>query len=91
MSALAKWTPPRAAVESFPDTERYKMRFNIRSSSSNALHRISFDAAPGAGYWTCSCRGNISHGQCKHLTAMGLQGRKFGKDLPTLRKLGLLK
>ncbi len=89
MSAIAKWTPPRTAVESFPDTERYKMRFNIRSESSNALYRVSFDAADGAGYWTCSCPGNIRHGQCKHLTAMGLQGRRFGKDLETLKKLRL--
>ena len=67
------------AVETLPDTDRYKFRFKVRSGSSNALHLISYDNASGAGYWTCSCRGNISHGQCKHLTACGLQGRKFGR------------
>lgn len=69
------------AVESLPDTERYKHRFKIRSESSNSLYMVSYDDAPNAKYWTCSCRGNIRNGQCKHLTAMGLQGRKFGKNL----------
>jgi len=62
-----------------PDTDRYKMRFEVRSSSSNAIHRISYDSAEGAGWWTCSCRGNISNGQCKHLTACGLKGRRYGR------------
>jgi hypothetical protein len=79
----------RGAVETFKDTERYKARFTVKSESSNSLYMISFDAAPGAGYWTCSCRGNISHGQCKHLTAIGVKGRKFGKDYETLKLLGL--
>ena len=78
---------PENAVETLPDTDRYKVRFKVRSESSNNLYLISFDAAPGAGYWTCSCRGCISHGQCKHLTAAGLKGRKFGKDIATLRLL----
>ena len=68
----------RNAVEVLPDTDRYKCRIKVRSSSSNSLHMISYDAAPGAGYWVCSCRGNISTGQCRHLTALGLKGRKFG-------------
>ena len=66
------------AVEVLDDTERYKCRFKVRSSSSSSLHLISYDNAPKAGYWTCSCRGNIRHGQCKHLTAIGLKGRKLG-------------
>ena len=78
---------PKNAVETLPDTDRYKVRFKVRSESSNNLYLISFDAAPGAGYWTCSCRGCIVHGQCKHLTAAGLKGRKFGKDVATLRLL----
>lgn len=69
------------AVETLPDTERYKCRFKVKSASSNSLYMISYDDAPGAGYWTCSCRGNIRHGQCKHLTACGLKGRKFGRSL----------
>jgi hypothetical protein len=81
----------QGAVQTFPDTDRYKARFTVRSESSNNLYMISFDAAPNAGYWTCSCRGNISHGQCKHLTAIGQHGRKFRKDPVTLQILGLEK
>ena len=68
------------AVEVLEDTDRYKCRFKVRSGSSNTLHLVSYDDAPNAGYWTCSCRGNISHGQCKHLAAMGLKGRKLGRS-----------
>ena len=78
---------PENAVETFPDTDRYKVRFTIRSESSSRLYMVSFDAAPGAGYWTCSCPGNLRYGHCKHLTAMGLKGRKFGKDLRTIEAL----
>lgn len=66
------------AVELLPDSDRYKIRFKVRSSSSNQLYMVSFDNAPGAQWWTCSCRGNIRHGQCKHLTALGLRGRASG-------------
>ena len=69
---------PKTAIETFPDTDRYKARFNIKSESSNKIYRISYDAAPNAGYWTCSCMGNIRYGQCKHLSACGLKGRKYG-------------
>jgi hypothetical protein len=69
----------QAALNVLPDSDRYKCRFEVRSESSNRIYRISYDAAPGAGYWTCSCRGNISHGQCKHLTSIGLRGRKYGR------------
>lgn len=80
----------RAAIRTAPDDQRYKAKFDIRSASSDSVYRISFDSAPGAGYWVCSCRGNIAHGQCKHLTAMGLQGRKFGKQLEWVNKFSLL-
>jgi len=66
------------AVEVLPDSDRYKVRFKVRSGSSNRLYLISYDNAPGAQWWTCSCRGNIRWGQCKHLTAAGLKGRKYG-------------
>ena len=69
----------RNGVESLPDTDRYKVRFKVKSSSSNRLHLISFDSAPGAGYWVCSCRGNIGHGHCRHLKAIGLTGRREGR------------
>lgn len=70
---------PRTAVEVLPDSARYKCRFKVRSASSNRLYLVSYDNAPGAGYWTCSCRGNIRYGQCKHLTAAGLRGRKYSR------------
>lgn len=84
---LAKYS--KQSVQIFPDTDRYKCRFTVKSESSDRLYMISFDAAQGAGYWTCSCRGNIAHGQCKHLTAIGAKGRKFGKDHEMLKLLGL--
>lgn len=89
MNAIIK--APSHAVEVLPDSERYKCRFKVRSSSSNKYYLISFDGAPGAGYWVCSCPGCISHGHCKHLEAAGLKGRRYGRDLGTLKKLGLIK
>jgi hypothetical protein len=68
------------AVELLPDSDRYKVRFKVQSESSNNLYLVSYDNAPGAQYWTCSCRGNIRHGQCKHLTAAGLKGRAHGRQ-----------
>lgn len=68
-------------VNTEPDDSRYKHKFFVRSASSNALYKISYDSAPGAMHWKCSCRGNIRHGDCKHLKACGLKGRKFGKVL----------
>lgn len=82
--------PPPNALNALPDTDRYKMRFDIGSGSTDAVYRVAYDAAPGAMYWTCSCRGNIGHGDCKHLIAMGLHGRKYGKNLDQARTLGLL-
>lgn len=78
---------PSHAVEVLPDSDRYKCRFKVRSESSNKKYLIAFDTAPGAGYWKCSCRGGIRHGQCKHLDSAGLKGRKYGKDRKTLRLL----
>ena len=77
---VAKNTP--TAVEVLPDSARYKCRFTVRSASSNRLYMISFDSA--SSNWTCSCPGNIRHGQCKHLTAAGLKGHKFGKSALTM-------
>lgn len=70
----------KVAVERLPDSDRYKYRFKVKSESSDRLYLISYDNADGSKYWTCSCRGNIRFGQCKHLTACGLQGRKFGSS-----------
>ena len=71
---------PSTAVEHLPDSDRYKVRFKVRSETSNQLYMISYDSAPGAQYWVCNCRGNMRHGQCKHLTACGLKGRRYGKS-----------
>ncbi len=88
---VTQYNVPSQAVETLPDTDRYKCRFNVRSSSSNSIHRISYDAASGAGYWTCSCRGNIRHGSCHHLEDIGLKGRKYGhsklENSPVFKKL----
>jgi hypothetical protein len=72
--------PPEYALAVYPDSSRYKCIFEIASESSDSKYRVSFDLAPNAGYWVCSCRGNLRHGQCKHLTSMGLQGRIHGKN-----------
>jgi len=74
-------------IEILPDSDRYKVRHKVKSSSSNSLYMVSFDAAPGAGYWVCNCLGYLRHGSCRHIEASGLKGRKFGKDLATLKAL----
>ncbi len=63
---------------------RYLYGFLVNGSSGQK-YKISFDSAPGSMHWTCSCRGHIGHGQCKHLTACGLRGRRDGRllDIPT--------
>ena len=76
-----------AAIAVHPDAGRYLCRFDIRSGSSNRIYRISYDSAPGSLCWKCSCPGNIRHGDCKHLQAMGLPGRRKGKSLEWARKL----
>lgn len=68
---------PRGMSRVEPDDARYKNKFHVNSASSNSVYRISYDAADGAGWWTCRCRGNISHGHCKHLTSIGLRPTRF--------------
>jgi hypothetical protein len=67
--------PDRMVIEKLPDTDRFKNRIKINSETSNRIYLISYDSAKGSGYWTCSCPGNIRHGQCKHLRALGLVTR----------------
>lgn len=86
-SAIVKAPRPQAppgAIETYADTDRYKFGFAVASQTSTRKYKISFDAAPGALYWKCSCPGCISKGRCKHLQACGLKGRA---DMP--RKDGL--
>lgn len=90
MSDIVKFNPPRMATRTFPDSDRYKGGFGVNSESSNKIYKISFDAAQGAMWWTCSCPGNIIHGQCKHLTACGLKGRRSGHQLGEAKKYGWL-
>lgn len=87
---ITKFVPPAQATEVYPDSSRYKGGFGLRSESSNRLYKVSFDCAPGAMYWTCSCPGNIRHGQCKHLDACGLKGRKYGKNAGEAKKFGFV-
>lgn len=77
----------RAAIKVLPDEDRYKARFDIRSETSDRIYRISFDAAPGALYWKCSCPGYVRHGHCKHLEAMNLPGRSHGPSREWAAKL----
>lgn len=94
-TAVIPYQVPSTAVEVLPDSDRYKCRFKVRSASSNQMYLISYDSAPGAGYWTCSCRGNIRFGSCKHLESAGLQGRKYGRskieNSPIFKKIAAAK
>lgn len=75
----------KIAVTTFPDSDRYKMGFGVKSASSDSIYKVSFDMSMGC--WKCSCMGCIRHGQCKHLNACGLKGRNHGKDMETIRIL----
>lgn len=99
MKALAKTSslakvdrpkPPPGAI-TYPDSDRYKFGFGVASQSSGRIYKISFDCAPGALYWTCSCMGNTRYGQCKHLTSCGLRGRGSGKQLDFAKKHGFIR
>lgn len=80
--ALAIRAIRAAGHDLLPDNGRYILCFLVRSESSDSLYKVSFDTAPNAKWWTCSCRGNIGHGTCKHLKALGLMGRAIAKSLP---------
>lgn len=90
MNDIVRFNPPKVAVRLFPDSERYKGGFGVRSESRDTIYKISFDAAKGAMWWTCSCPGCIRWGQCKHLTACGLKGRSSGHQLGEAKKYGWL-
>ncbi len=83
----------KRAVQTFPDDERYKFGFGVASESSGRIYKISFDAAPGALYWRCSCPSGIARGRCKHLDACGLKGRadmQRAEGVSFAKKHGLL-
>lgn len=88
MKKIILFEPPDSAVVKYPDTDRYKGGFAVRSQSSNNLYKMSYDTAQQC--WVCSCPGNIRHGQCKHLDACGLKGRKYGKNLLEGQRYGFL-
>lgn len=88
-SNVVKWRPPNGAP-ALPDNKQYKGRFQVRSESSHNLYMISYLVGPNSNYWVCSCRGCISTGQCKHLTSLGLRGRKYGPQIADGRKYGFI-
>jgi hypothetical protein len=89
MNDLVKFRPPNGAPQ-LPDHKQYKGRFQVKSSSNHNLYTIAFLVGPNSNYWTCSCRGCISHGQCKHLSAAGLKGRKYGPQIADGKKFGFI-
>ena len=88
---VSRPTPPPGAVAVYDDSARYKFGFGVASQSSGRIYKISFDAAPGCLYWKCSCPGCISHGDCKHLRACGLNGKNGGKQIDFAKKHGFLR
>lgn len=62
------------------DSPRYKGRFGVWSSDRSQVYVVSFDTAPGAGYWTCGCKGAINNGKCTHMERYGLLGRIYGRQ-----------
>lgn len=51
-----------------PDTNTHKLRFDVKSSSSNRLYRVSVKKSNNE--FQCSCPGWIRHRRCKHLDAV---------------------
>lgn len=80
--------PPPNAIQTYQDAPRARFGFGVASQSSGRIYKISFDDAPGALYWRCSCPAGISRGYCKHLRACGLKGRA---DMPKAEGLAFAK
>jgi len=51
-----------------PDTNTHKLRFDVRSASSNRLYRVSIRKSTNQP--ECGCPGFIRHRHCKHLDAI---------------------
>lgn len=87
---IVKFKPP-PGVKILPDEGPHKLRMDIPSSSGSRNYRVSFLSGPNSNYFVCSCPGNLSHGRCKHLSAMGLWGRADrAKALARAKEIGLL-
>lgn len=90
MKSVIKFTPPSNAIM-LPDQGQYKLRIKIPNSTGERYYMVSFLCGPNSNYFTCSCPGNLRHGQCKHLTSMGLWGRANpGLALKKAKDIGLI-
>jgi hypothetical protein len=88
---IVKFTPPPGVIMQ-PDSGPHKLRMDVPSSGGDRYYRVSFLSGPNSNYFQCSCPGCIRHGQCKHLTAMGLWGRAHSaRALARAREIGLVK
>jgi hypothetical protein len=62
---LAKLISPISENGLLPDTDTHKLRFDIKSGSSNRLYRISVKKSNNE--FQCSCPAWIFRRKCKHL------------------------
>jgi hypothetical protein len=61
------WSAP-AGTQRLPDDTRYVGRFQFEGDSGSK-YIISYDTA--GNFWTCSCKGAVNRGECKHLKKYG--------------------
>jgi hypothetical protein len=69
-TALVVRVPP--GTQLLPDTKTHVNRFEIHSSSSNAVYVIA--QSRSGRWWACGCFGWIRHKHCHHLDELGLPG-----------------
>lgn len=90
-NGIVKFTAPPNSI-SLPDEGQYKLRIKIPNSDGSRYYMVAFLVGPHSNYFVCSCLGCIRFGQCKHLEAMGLWGRKFSSlALQRAKDIGLIK
>lgn len=90
MATLIKFRPPQDAIM-LPDEGCHKLRLKVPNSSGTRYYLVSFLSGPNSNYFQCSCPGCITHGNCKHLSAMGLWGRAHrDRALQKAREIGLI-
>jgi len=51
-----------------PDTDTHKLRFNVKSASSNRLYRVSVKKSNSE--FQCSCPAWVFRRKCKHIDAV---------------------